>query len=427
MGSGGGDGALMTERSPQSPATSLARGDPGDETGRRYRYQYQYTASLACALLTDTEEAVEVFCEHHEDVLVKYRSGTFAGIQVKTRQLGSEPWRATDADVLAALAKFVRTDTQFSQHFEKFILATNHQFFLGKKNGKNLSHLLELACSLDGALPTGILGTFVTKIATASGCSAADVIRTLKKTSCDHDLPKFRDSVSSLCEHIRSSCDLCTDAPYPELQRAADSLTDEIAQAATLEHEQALPLYMALRSDTLQHLETARIDGKRVTRDRVLDVLQRALRESPVLLVPADDASPTPLPDLNSKLARKLNAGGLSATSIHAARDCWSSALKRQLDWNSKLGEERALQQHRHLKALVLNEAAAAHEATITTAAASGRAMLEELRRRLRERRTLGDAALFGSLDEHLLGYAYMLTEECKVWWSQPFDIEESG
>ncbi len=59
----------MTECTIPSPDTVLGTGDPGDETARRYRYQWTYAAIVCCILLDDTEDAEEVFCEHHEDVV----------------------------------------------------------------------------------------------------------------------------------------------------------------------------------------------------------------------------------------------------------------------------------------------------------------------------------------------------------------------
>jgi transcriptional antiterminator Rof (Rho-off) len=41
---------------------------------------------MCCALLDSTEDVIEVFCEHHEDVVLKRRDGTFSGLQIKTRQ-----------------------------------------------------------------------------------------------------------------------------------------------------------------------------------------------------------------------------------------------------------------------------------------------------------------------------------------------------
>src|SRR5262245_13948913 len=95
---------LETQYPPKIPNLDLtpAKGDPGDETGRRFQFQYTYAACMACACLDPIAKVTEVFCEHHEDVLIKRPSGRYIGIQVKTRD-GGEPFKASDEEMLAAL------------------------------------------------------------------------------------------------------------------------------------------------------------------------------------------------------------------------------------------------------------------------------------------------------------------------------------
>jgi hypothetical protein len=66
------------------PDTSRAPGDPGDDTARRYQYQWTYAGMICCLFLDSTEDAVELFCEQHEDVFLKHADGTFSGLQLKT-------------------------------------------------------------------------------------------------------------------------------------------------------------------------------------------------------------------------------------------------------------------------------------------------------------------------------------------------------
>ncbi|WP_157726327.1 dsDNA nuclease domain-containing protein, partial [Imhoffiella purpurea] len=53
-----------------NPENTLADGDPGDDTANRYRFQWTWAAIMCCKLLDDSEDVEEVFCEHHEDVLL---------------------------------------------------------------------------------------------------------------------------------------------------------------------------------------------------------------------------------------------------------------------------------------------------------------------------------------------------------------------
>jgi hypothetical protein len=82
---------------------SALSSDVGDETSNRFRYQWVLSAIICCMLLDQAEDVKEVFCEHHEDVLVKHINGLFTGIQVKTRASDQPLWKASDEDVVKLL------------------------------------------------------------------------------------------------------------------------------------------------------------------------------------------------------------------------------------------------------------------------------------------------------------------------------------
>ena len=100
----------MDGDSTPSPDEELSRDDPGDDTARRYRFQWTWAAITCCAMLDDTDDIVEIFCEHHEDVLLKHRDGKFSGHQVKTRESDQPVWKASDVQVKQSLVRFVELD-----------------------------------------------------------------------------------------------------------------------------------------------------------------------------------------------------------------------------------------------------------------------------------------------------------------------------
>jgi hypothetical protein len=53
----------------------LSLTDPGDDMQRRLRYQASYGALLCLNLIADNDLS-EVFCEHHEDFLIKKKAGS---------------------------------------------------------------------------------------------------------------------------------------------------------------------------------------------------------------------------------------------------------------------------------------------------------------------------------------------------------------
>jgi hypothetical protein len=398
-------------------------GDPGDDTARRYRYQYEFTAALLCSLIEDDASDLEIFCEHHEDVVVRDATNKCCGVQIKTREQGLELWKATDEDLVAALAKFVRRDHAFPGEFTRFRLITNHQFWTARDNGKNVAHLLDLAKSTAGAPPTGILRAFARMLGKKANVSEDAVLCTLRKTKACHEAPKFRDSLLSVSEALRTTHPGCADVSATKLQEISRALRSAVFEAASLDHEQCLPAFLVLNPDPAQFEAKAKIEGKRFDKARVLDVIGKHLVPSGLVLLgnPDQMLPPASRPSATeSILAKKLTAGDLSATTVHHALDCWASAAYQHLLWSSRLGAETALAQHGHVRTVVLAEAAAAFEETFDDARPFGRAMLKKLRLRIHQRRQT-KTDLFRLDDEHLLGHAFMLTEECKVWWSKPF------
>ena len=73
---------------PPTPEVTSPTEDVGADTGARFAYQDAWAATLACALLSEPPPITDVWCEHHEDILLKQPDGLFHGVQVKTRESG---------------------------------------------------------------------------------------------------------------------------------------------------------------------------------------------------------------------------------------------------------------------------------------------------------------------------------------------------
>ena len=408
-----------------TPADVLASGDPGDETVRRFAYQWTYAAIVACGMFDETSGIVEVFCEHHEDILIKYKDGTFCGCQVKTRQAEEDPWKATEEPIVNAVCRFAKLEHQFPGVFREFRLSTNHAFFTGKRTGTDLPYLLDLARMNDDETSADAkLVKYIRKVAATAQCPEPTALAILKKTKYDHSLPKFGNIKQDLRDAIHEAFPGAADATIPLLRQAADALIAECQRAASLDHAQCLPPYFGVTIDADDALVRERIDGKRLTCDRIHAVLNGVLVQ-PTLLNPGGGDGPKMAPEGKTRMEKKLTAGGLSAVSVNAAKDLQAAAVTQALEWQAKFGSDPGLKRYKHISTLVLRDCADAHEAAKTNAPSFGPEMLRELRTRFQARRTTGGATLFECLDEHLEGFAYELTTACKVWWSEPFDLQE--
>lgn len=398
-----------------SPENTVAEGDPGDETANRYRYQWTWAAVVCCMLLDDTEDVEEVFCEHHEDILLKHRDGSFTGHQVKTRSDDQPPWKTNDKAVLAACVRFAKLESEYPGKFRCFCFLTNHPLY-SAENGKDLPHVLQLiknASSLTD-LPSSVV-PWVRRVAQMANVIETVALAALSKAMAKSNLPKLHDAGIRLIDTIAQCWALAANCSHDAVKRAAKTLVDECGRASSLDHLQLLPAYMVAALDDAAAI-AARIDGKRMTLARVQTILEHG-RDSTAILAGDPTHCVEPGEGSIELLHKKLDAAGFSAVSRNSAEDLRDKADYLGIGWTKKYGKDRGLERYDHVRSLVLSDAGRAFDATQTNADHFGPAMREELRRRFRERRTAGDQ-LFDSTDDHLEGIAFSLTAQCKVVWS---------
>jgi len=150
----------MSDNHVQDPSVTPDDNDPGDETARRYRYQWTYAAITCCMLPDDTYDLTEVFCEHHEDVLLKHNDEAFTGLQIKTRASGQPVWKTSEPYIKKSCVRFVSLEYQFPDKFREFRFLTNHPLH-SANNGKDLSYVLrQIRGASDFSDVDGPLGSF---------------------------------------------------------------------------------------------------------------------------------------------------------------------------------------------------------------------------------------------------------------------------
>jgi hypothetical protein len=398
------------------PDEVTARGDPGDETAQRYQYQWACAAIACCLLLDELEDVVEVFCEHHEDVLLKHRDGSFTGQQVKTRASTQPVWKTSDAAVRESCVRFARLESTFSGQFRRFQFLTNHPLYT-KENGNGLPYVL--GAIRDESTPTGVRQPalpFLKRVAREAECTEEIAHAALSKTDASDELPKLNDVQTRLVTTLTNIWDKANHCTAPALMRAVKQLVRVCGEASSLAHEGLLPVYLPMTIDPAAAKLAARIDGKRITKDRILAALESGLNQcAPLQGDPADVVAPGS--GDGDLLLKKLNAGGFSIVSRNSAVNLRDKADYLGIVWTQKHGATTGRQRYDHIRSLVLADAAQAHERTTTTAEPFGLRMLADLRSRVISRRQQG-AQLYECSDEHLEGFAYSLTAQCKVQWS---------
>lgn len=406
-----------------APDNLPALGDPGDETANRFRFQWAWAAIVCCMVLDETLDVEEVFCEHHEDVLIRHQDGTFTGHQVKTRGNDQPLWKAEDQAVLSACSRFSQLESEFPGKFRHYCFLSNHPLH-SSGNGKDLGYILELikeAASITD-LPDGI-ARWVKRIAREARVSETIAFSALSITVVDANLPKLRDTLMRLIDTIAQCWSSATDCSHDALKRAAKSLIEECCNASSLNHYQLLPAYLLTAIDPDGDMRS-RIEGKRMTRERINRVLEigrdsaATLDGDPNLWVRPGEGSP-------ELLRKKLQAGGFSSVAMTSAEDLRNKADYLGLTWIQKYGRDTGLGRYNHIRSLVLSDAGRAFDASQIETDGFGPIMREDLRSRLHQR-TEDRCQIFDCTVDHLEGIAFTLTAQCKITWShaRPWELQ---
>ncbi len=125
-------------------------------------------------------------------------------------------------------------------------------------------------------------------------------------------------------------------------------------------------------------------------------------------------------------LTEKLERGGLQAARVDKVKDFKASMESLYFRWKYKHSLDEANRRLNHVKTLVEDDCIEAQIAS-ENGGDYGSAMYTTLRQRLASRVSGGAQPLFGATEEHLVGTAAILTEECRVWWSDHFALRSGS
>jgi hypothetical protein len=270
---------------PVTPESVLSNDDPGDDIQRRFRYQNTYAAIISLSLLKENSKADCIFCEQHEDVLVKQKDDTFVGIQIKTRD-SKKPYQASDEAIIKSLKRFIKLETQFQGKFSQYVIAVNNGFWQDRKNTNNLPYLLELAKSVieEGIVPHKSISSFAQKICSNDKALSGVVLNSdeaisnlalsvLGKVTLDEKLPGLDDIHERLIKEI-SQLPNMTQRGYSNLDTIANSLINKMYQAGSLANNSSQPLDFYLLADSTEQRKNTIIQGKRITKENIQQILQ---------------------------------------------------------------------------------------------------------------------------------------------------------
>jgi hypothetical protein len=404
------------------PRTTAPDEDYGAETLRRYRYQAAHAVFLGFGIFEPDSQIVCVYCEHHDDVLVELADGRCDAVQVKSRADDQGPLKANTDEVRGALQRWIGYEHAFGGRFRNYRLACNAGFWKNSKTVGNLPHCLEQACDCGHpeAMPVP-LARLVGQLTLDAAIGKPTVIDALRRVKLDDDLPKLRDAE----QRLRS---LVSDLPVAAGQRASDIAAAveglvAIAMDASAQVEQtAASDYLAYLEDPDAHAAAQTIVAKRLTAERITQVLTAALQQA-TQFRSERGKSMAAMPWGSSRMEIKMDHGGIASSAVQLMKDFRTSAEVALTERLHRYGDEQTNRDYDHLSVLVRGAAEDARMASKREDRDWGEDMLLDLRARLRQRAAQGTDTL-GLREEQLSGIASILTEECQVWWSEPFDLD---
>jgi Cap4 dsDNA endonuclease len=208
------------------PGSVLDANDPGDDVQHRFRYQHSFAAIQCLRLLDPSAAYTAVFCENHEDILLRRTNGKYDGVQVKTRKFERDRFAANDPDITRSIARFAALEKSFPNSFEQYHIVTNHGFWDDDETDRCLAYIIREIRGqggLAGLSPQHKLRRYARSIAKQYGCDESCVGSALCKLALrgeksDLDRP-YRDLVQIIGE-----LDAMRTQPSTVAYRVADNL-----------------------------------------------------------------------------------------------------------------------------------------------------------------------------------------------------------
>lgn len=409
-----------------SPINVLDTDDPGDETLARFRYQCSSAAINCVRLILYAHEAVTVICENFEDILIERPDGSFIGLQVKTRQLSSDPFTATEAVIIKSLRRFCELDKRFPGQFCTFDFSTNHSFWEKSANERNLRWILKSLKERGNTkrLPKkNPMRKLVNSICEGTDLTPDIVDKTLLKTVLNSRLEGI-DGITPRVTEVVSQCPGACDFPLSRVAKIAEDIVNICFQASSKKTTGDQSQLYAAGVDFHQTVKQHEMAGKCIKKKDIEDLINSHCSVSEPLelsgLVPIGS-----LPPHLATMIQKLDKGGLQVARINEMSDLVKSFEHLLVKWVRRFGPDITKERYQSLLVKVKFDCTEAQVSSETPNAPYAPQMYEALLERLKVRVADAHDELHGCSREHLMGAAGMLTEQCKAWWSKKFEIKE--
>lgn len=303
-----------------SIANILSEYDKGDEVQRRFRYQNTFTC-IPLILMFTNNEIEHLMCEHHEDILAKVNDGYY-GFQIKTKEGDQNILKLNDEGVINSFSRFISLDSEYPGQFTKFILVSNSAFPIVQKP-MSISHFLN---EIKRAVKSYSKQTrsYIEKLTKKTKKSNELVINTLKKVHCQ-GAPSIDDIDSVIIREHMPSLPKCDTLSVKALEKILDDFLLLVYRASSKKIEGSVKYYLHFTSEGGDKLIREKIESKKLTREKVEEILLKNLTYDYTLLNKENHLDKPKVGSIQV-LRNKMNEGKIKKDIIDNMEDLIASA-----------------------------------------------------------------------------------------------------
>lgn len=404
----------------KSPTDSRDLSDPGDEVLRKFRYQHAYGVVLSVGIATGQLDYTALWCEQHEDFLAETAVGLFDAYQIKTRKSELGEWQLNDEAFWKSIARFVKLDLAYPGKIRSFRFVSNTRFSNSAAKDREYLSPRKLLTGIQSVAQWENLECEVKKgfewlrdkLEVEATClfpvlRRLNVILGPTERAFEDELAQRHIATLAECESMNAS----------SLARVREALIGGIAEASSLVTDDPSRDWVGL---THKLDEDPFLLSKRVTAEDIILTVRDA--QGPEFRF---------LPDLASlrlggtsgrldTLRKKMFSGGLAAR-YEAMRRRALTAEQELLDLATRPSDGKNLISQ--IENVVLVECDDANLRASQTGNPYGPVMLIDVQDRLKRISETEPTRVYRQSYDLLVGVAGLLTSECKVWWSEIFEL----
>lgn len=352
------------------------------------------------------------------------KNGKFSGVQIKTKNLELGPFDINDEAIFKSFKRFVEHDIKFSDQFESYIFATNVGLLKSDTIGVNeyISWLKETNIS-EIISSKKQFGKTSRELARVLNVTLEKVVGALIKVKFRGGLPHESDIYDKISAKLGNT-NQCKNSYF--------RIITDIANRLIMLHDDASSLridsdYIFLTSNPEESLKDEIIEKKKITYEKLIDVISTELQmQSHSLIRVRDNSVIQAIPKSVKILEKKMDVGNITIENINLIKDQKFAfeALIAERFYKNKSQTEI---DYNHLRQIVLSQSQMSYDESYNDTGTFGMTMLKDIRVRINQRFFLDKESFRECQVEHLFGLIAILTEECKVWWSIKFDLDNYG